>query len=108
MTTPPDAYTAELESMIAFMSGDESAALVWISRTNPTTRHQWISQLRGLADLTEKKARVADALAGIYSADLADRLKEAAALGVIPSMTMCGQTVVPLDLAVQLLKGELT
>lgn len=102
MTTPPTAYTAELESMIAFMSGDESAALVWISRTDPAKRSQWVSQLRGLADLTEKKARVADAMIG----QAADRLKEAADNGIIPSMTMCGHVVVPLDEALALLKGE--
>lgn len=57
MTTPPTAYTAELESMIAIMSGDFQEARRWILRIPVADRPEWIGQLRQLIVLAEQVER---------------------------------------------------
>ena len=54
MTGPPDRYTAELESMIAIMSGDYPEARRWVLRIPAADRKRWLSNLLDLIDVTEQ------------------------------------------------------
>lgn len=50
-TTPPDAFTPELEALIAFMSGDHASARQWLARLDATQREAFRRCLAGLSEL---------------------------------------------------------
>jgi hypothetical protein len=62
MTTPPTAFTAELEAMICIMSGDFQEARRWIYQVDRADRPRLAEQCRKLAHLIEQTVTEADPL----------------------------------------------
>lgn len=54
MTTPPTAYTAELETMIAVMSGDFQSARRWLRQVPKADRPRFLGNVRDLLNITEQ------------------------------------------------------
>lgn len=54
MTTPPTAFTAELEAMICIMSGDFQGARRWVHQVPRDDRAQFAGHCRQLGHLIEE------------------------------------------------------